>query len=96
MARSKPSGAMPHSFRGKLLLNQSTTRVTPHVLFLGTRGVSLISHFGREHAQITGRDRCQSNLVVVPTPMLVYRPGQIVTKKVCRDRVFFPRGGGQA
>jgi hypothetical protein len=43
MARSKPSGAMPHSFRGKLLLNQSTTRVTPHVLFLGTRGVSLIS-----------------------------------------------------
>jgi hypothetical protein len=33
-----------------------------------------------------GRDGYQSDLLVTPTPMLVYRLGQILTKKVCLDR----------
>ena len=44
------------------------------------------SRLGREQAQITGRNGYQSNLVVLPTPLLVHRPGQIVTKKVYLDR----------
>ena len=44
------------------------------------------SRLGREQAQITGRDGFQSNPVVMPTPLLVHRPGQIVTKKVYLGR----------
>ena len=41
----------------------------------------MVHGMGGKEAKITGRDGCQSNLVVLPTPLLVHRPGQLLGKK---------------